>query len=285
MVFLYFLLSLPLEKALYMKKFFIYASIILFTLICISVIIVVKSVVHVQLPHGAVMHVLPALKNNQDHGAVIICPGGGYGYLAKKHEGYMWLPFFYMRGYTVALLEYRMPNHDSTIPMTDGAEAVETMRKCAKEWHLDAHDVGIVGFSAGGHLASTMMVTDNDAARPDFGILFYPVISMKKELTHQGSHDHLLGENASEELENRFSSELHVSYYTPPAYIALLSDDSEVKPQNAIRFKEEMCAKNRPVTLHIYPSDRHGWGYRLSFPYHKQMLDDLEEWLKPLSKR
>lgn len=268
-----------------MRKFLIYTSIVILVIIAVGVIIIEKTIMHVQLPHGAVLHIMPAPKDNSSHGAVILFPGGGYSHLQKWYEGYLWFPFFHRLGYTVAMLEYRLPNQDFLVPMIDGAEALQLMRTRAGEWGFYENNVGVVGFSAGGHLASTLMVSDMATLRPDFGILFYPVISMKKELTHQGSHDHLLGENASEELENRFSSELHVSYYTPPAYIALLSDDSEVKPQNAIRFKEEMCAKNRPVTLHIYPSDRHGWGYRLSFPYHKQMLDDLEEWLKPLSKR
>ena len=136
-----------------------------------------------------------------------------------------------------------------------------------------------MGFSAGGHLASTLMVSDKASARPDFGILFYPVISMKKELTHQGSHDHLLGKDASEQLENQYSNELHVSSLTSPAYIALSSDDHIVNPQNAIRFYEEMRARNLPVTLHVYPSGGHGWGYRLSFTHHEQMLNDLKEWL------
>ena len=142
-----------------------------------------------------------------------------------------------------------------------------------------------MGFSAGGHLASTLMVCDNASLRPDFGILFYPVISMKKELTHKGSHDRLLGENASEQLEDRYSNELHVSSHTPPAYIAVSNDDQTVNPQNAVRFHDEMLAKKRSVTLHVYPSGGHGWGYQHSFTYHRQMLDDLKEWLKKSNNR
>lgn len=260
-----------------MKKGIIYTSIL--TLLFIVVYIVAKSFIHIQLPHGAVLHVLPAQKDHQAHGAVIICPGGGYSYLEKKKEGYWWFPFLYKQGYTVALLEYRMPNHDWQIPMTDGAEAVRTMREHAKEWHFDANNVGIMGFSAGGHLASTLMVSDNASVRPDFGILYYPVISMKKELTHKDSHHQLLGKDASEQLELRFSNELHVSEKTPPTYIAVSSDDKGVNTQNSIRFHNNMLKKKRPVTLHVYPSGGHGWGYRWSFEYHDQMLEDLAEWL------
>lgn len=262
-----------------MKKGFIYTSLILLILISIGVIVVYKSIIHIQLPHGAVMHVLPAPKDNQVHGAIIICPGGGYSYLEKWKEGFWWFPFFYRQGYTVALLEYRMPNHNYQNPMIDGTEAVITMRKRAKEWHYYANNVGIMGFSAGGHLASTLIVNDNDSVRPNFGILFYPVISMKKELTHMASHDQLLGENASKQLEFQFSNELHISEKTPPTYIAVSRDDIGVNIQNSIRFHNNMRKKKRPVSLHVYPSGGHGWGYLLSFKYHDQMLDDLAEWL------
>ena len=257
---------------------------VILTIIVVGVVVVTTSIVHVQLPHGAVLHVLPASKMNNTHGAVILCPGGGYRYLSKWNEGYWWFPFFHFQGYTVAMLEYRLPNCNHQVPMVDGAEAILLMRTRAEEWNYDKNNVGVMGFSAGGHLASTLMVSDKASVRPNFGILFYPVISMKKELAHQGSHDHLLGENASEELENRYSNELHVSDQTPPACIVVCSDDKVVDSQNAMRFYEEMCAKNRPVTLHVYPTGGHGWGYKLTFEHHRQMLDDLEDWLRNRQK-
>ena len=263
-----------------MKKIVIYTAVILILIIITGVVVVGKSIVHVQLPHGAMLHILPGPKNYLSRGAVILCPGGGYRYLEKWNEGYWWFPFFYRQGFTVALLEYRMPNHDHQIPITDGAEAVQLMRAHATEWGYSRNRVGVMGFSAGGHLASTLMVSDRDSIRPDFGILFYPVISMKKELTHQGTHDHLLGEDVSEALENQYSNELHISDHTPPVYIAVSSDDQKVNPQNAISFYDGMRVKGRPATLHVYPSGGHGWVYQLSFPYHNQMLDELSKWLK-----
>lgn len=266
-----------------MKKVFFYLSLLLLILISVIFVWVLdvrSSMVHIQLPHGAELHVLPARKNNHTHGAVIICPGGGYSFWAKWREGYMWFPFFYLQGYTVGMLKYRLPNQNHQIPMIDGVEAIQLMRKRASEWRFDENNVGIMGFSAGGHLASCLMVNDNTSDCPDFGILFYPVISMKKELTHKGSHNHLLGENPSEQLENRYSSELHVSDQTPPAFIAVSSDDKIVNPQNSFCFYNEMRAKRRPVDLHVYPSGGHGWGYKLTFPYHRQMLNDLKDWLK-----
>ena len=262
-----------------MKKVLISISIILLIILVVCGIVVEKSIIRVELSHGAVLHVLPAHKKNQAHSAVILCPGGGYSYLEKWCEGYMWFPFFHRLGITVAMLEYRLPNQDHLVPITDGIDALLMMRKCAKEWRFNENNVGIMGFSAGGHLASCLMVNDNASNRPNFGILFYPVISMKKNLTHKRSHDHLLGENVSEELENQYSNELHISDQTPPAYIAVSSDDKKVNPQNSICFYEEMRAQKRPVMLHVYPSGGHGWGYRLSFPYHNQMLNDLKDWL------
>ena len=262
-----------------MKKVLIYTAVVLLILIGVGTLVVNRAIVHIRLPHGAVLHVLPARENNQTRGAVILCPGGGYNHLARWNEGYLWFPFFYRQGFAVAMLEYRMPNQDPQTPVIDGTEAIRLMRNRAEEWHYDAGNVGMMGFSAGGHLASTLMVSKKAAVRPDFGILFYPVVSMKKELTHQRSHDCLLGQDASEQLETRYSSELHVSEQTPPAYLAVSRDDPKVKPENAIRFHDAMQAKNRPVSLHVYPSGGHGWGCLPTFDHYSRMLDDLAGWL------
>lgn len=265
-----------------MKKFLLVTSIILLLLMLVMalcVIIVKESIIHVQLPHGAVLHVLPHHRDNGAEGAVILCPGGGYSYLEKWYEGYYWFPYFYLRGYTPAMLEYRMPKHNYNIPMIDGSEAIQMMRKHAEEWHFKKNNVGIVGFSAGGHLASSMMVMDNDSIRPNFGILFYSVISMKKELTHIDSHNQLLGEDASEQIENQFSNELHVSENTSPAFIAVANDDKAVSPRSSVLFRDAMRAKNRPVELHVYPSGGHGWASHLTAKYRRQVLEDLAEWL------
>lgn len=265
-----------------MKKLLVITSVIILTLtlaIIICVIVVKESIIHVELPHGAVLHVLPHHRNNGVVGAVILCPGGGYSYLEKWYEGYYWFPYFYLRGYTPAMLEYRMPKHDYDIPMIDGSDAIQVMRKHAEEWKFKKNNVGIVGFSAGGHLASTMMVMDNDSIRPNFGILFYSVISMRKELTHIDTHNQLLGKEASEELEARFSNELHVSEKTPPAFVAIANDDKAVSPRSSVLFCEAMHTKNCPVELHIYPSGDHGWASHFTAKYRGQVLEDLAEWL------
>lgn len=265
-----------------MKRVLICTSVIIAVLafaVIVGAVVVMNSIIHVQLPHGATLHVLSVRQYKKMHGTVVICPGGGYSYLEKWYEGYWWFPFFYLQGYVPALLEYRMPKHDYSVPMTDGAEAIMMMRKQAKEWDIDENNVGIVGFSAGGHLASTMMVTDNDLARPNFGILFYSVISMKKELTHIDTHNQLLGKNASADLEAKFSNELHVSDKTPPAFVAIANDDKAVSPRSSVLFRDAMRAKNRPVELHVYPSGGHGWACHFTAKYRKQVMEDLTEWL------
>lgn len=265
-----------------MKKLIAYIVLVASVFVIIVALFIYKSFVHDDLPHGAVIHILPASKGNNVHSAIILCPGGGYASLAKWREGYMWLPYFHQLGYTVAMLEYRMPDRDYKIPMTDGVEALHFLRSHAKEWGFDKNRVGMMGFSAGGHLVSTLMVSDNPSARPDYAVLFYPIVSMKNDITHQGSHDRLLGKNVSEQLEEQCSPYLHVSEQTPPAYIVVCPDDKIVNPQNAICFYEQMLAKSRSVTLQTYPSGGHGWGYRLTYEYHKQMLKDLKAWLQKM---
>lgn len=262
-----------------MKKFIVYTTLVLFFLVISVCFVINKSILREELPHGAVMHILPASKGNNVHCAIILCPGGGYRFLETWREGYMWIPYFHYLGYTVAILEYRMPNHNYKAPLVDGGESLQLMRNRAKEWGFDENMVGMMGFSAGGHLVSTLMVDSDATDRPDFAVLFYPIVSMKGDITHRGAHDNLLGENASEQLEIKYSPYLHVSEETPPAYIVVCTDDKIVNPRNAFSFYEQMGAKSRPVTLQTYPSGGHGWGYRLTFDHHRQMLKDLEKWL------
>ena len=260
-----------------MKKMIISSFFTLLMLISVGVVAVVASVRHVRLPHGAVLHVFATPISNQ--GAVIICPGGGYSYLEKWYEGYFWFPFFIFHGYTPAMLEYRMPRGDYRVPVIDASEAILMMKRNAVEWYFDRSNVGFVGFSAGGHLASTMMVTENDDVRPDFGVLLYPVISMKRELTHTDSHNQLLGKNASAELEQQFSNELHISEKTPPVFIAIARDDQAVSYQGSVMFRDAMQRKKRPVLLCLYPSGGHGFASRYSSECRGQVLEELVNWL------
>ena len=212
--------------------------------------------------------------------AVVICPGGGYQHLAMQHEGHDWAAFFNNMGIAAVVLKYRMPHGDHEVPVSDAEEAVKLVRRNAQNWGVDPHDVGIMGFSAGGHLASTVATHAKGDALPDFQILFYPVITMMPDITHKGSHDNFLGEKAKKRNEQEYSSDLQVTRVTPRAFIALSDDDPTVLPANGVNYYLQLYRNDVPATLHVYPSGGHGWGNRDSFKYHNEMQLDLKAWLR-----
>lgn len=205
--------------------------------------------------------------------AVLICPGGGYSRLAIDHEGWdvaKWLNSF---GVTGIVLKYRLPSdiimEDKSIgPLQDVQEAIRTIRRNAKEWNILPNKIGVMGFSAGGHLAATASTmynekvyspTDTISARPDFSILIYGVLSMQN-ITHAGSRKCLLGENPSQELIDKFSNELLVNKQTPPAFIVHSQDDKSVPIENSIRYYQALIKNNVLGELHIYEKGGHGYG-------------------------
>jgi len=211
--------------------------------------------------------------------AVVVCPGGGYANLAMNHEGHDWAPFFNNLGIAVVVLKYRMPNGNHEVPFSDACEAIRLTKAHAREWNIDPDMVGIMGSSAGGHLASTVATHAPKELRPAFQILFYPVITMNKEETHIGSRLNLLGENPTEEMGKSYSNELQVDSSTPRAFIALSDDDRGVKPVNSVKYYLALQQQDIPAALYIYPSGGHGWGIRESFKYHIEMLMELRSWL------
>ena len=211
--------------------------------------------------------------------AIVACPGGGYVRLATAHEGHAMAAWFNAQGITFAVLKYRMPNTHHDVPLSDALQAIRIMKQHADDWGYNK--VGILGASAGGHLASTAATHFDAETRPDFQILFYPVITMG-EYTHQGSKNLLLGKNPSEELVKLYSNELQVNEQTPPAFIMHSSDDKAVPVQNSINYCLAMCKYNVPVSMHFYPVGGHGWGYNESFPYKPQWKSEMEKWLKEL---
>lgn len=211
--------------------------------------------------------------------AVVICPGGGYSHLAMSHEGYDWSSFFSEQGVAVAVLKYTMPAGNFLLPVTDALSAMRLVRTHAAEWNINPDKIGIMGFSAGGHLASTVATHAPEDLRPAFQILFYPVITMNIRETHRGSRSHFLGENPSEEKERLYSNELQVTGNTPPAFIALSGDDKAVSPANSLKYYSALHEHSIPAALHIYPSGGHGWGVRTSFKYRDEMLAELKKWL------
>ncbi len=216
--------------------------------------------------------------------AVVCCPGGGYSHLAMDHEGHQWATFFNNQGIALIVLKYRMPHGNRLVPISDAEEAIKTVRRHAAEWHIDLNDIGIMGFSAGGHLASTIATHSKGEAAPNFQILFYPVITMDLGFTHKGSHDNFLGEGHSKKelrkLEADFSNDLQVNRTTPRAFLALSDDDKAVPAANGLNYYEQLYKHDVPASIHVYPTGGHGWGYRESFTYHYQMVFELKAWLE-----
>jgi acetyl esterase/lipase len=215
--------------------------------------------------------------------AVVDCPGGGYSHLSMDNEGHNWAAFFNEQGIAYFVLKYRMPKGDRTIPMDDGKAAIRMVRDSAEQWGVNPRDVGIMGFSAGGHLASTISTHTEWAERPDFSILFYPVISMNARETHRGSCENFLGKEGQqdEKLVKMFSNQNAVRrHLTPPAIILTTNDDRVVPPvTNAIAYYSAMRRAGNDCALYVYPTGGHGFGMNPRFKYHEQMLGDLREWL------
>lgn len=209
--------------------------------------------------------------------SVIICPGGGYRILAIKHEGYEFARWFSERGIAAFVLKYRLPNDQAMndkeiVPLMDVQQAFRMIRKNAKKWGLDPQKVGIMGFSAGGHLASTAGthfmdivggIQDTTNVRPDFMILGYPVITFDPSYGHMGSRQALIGENPTMEMVDRFSNEKRVTERTPPTFLVHSSDDRAVPVQNSIHFYLALHKFNIPAEMHIYEQGGHGYGMGL----------------------
>lgn len=217
--------------------------------------------------------------------AVVACPGGGYSHLAMQHEGTDWAPFFNKKGIAYVVLKYRMPQGNGDIPVQDALNAMKTVRDSAAVWHINPNNVGMMGSSAGGHLAATVSTHADYAHRPNFTILFYPVITMEKVGTHEGSAQNFLGaQRNDDQWVKAFSNEQQVRrHLTPPAVILLSNDDKGVPAvPNGVAYYTAMRNAGNSCAMYIYPTGGHGWGFRPAFQYHEQMLNDLATWLDNL---
>lgn len=213
-------------------------------------------------------------KVNHNGTAVIVFPGGGYTHLSMEKEGFKVARWLNTLGITAVVLKYRLPSdeimEDKTIgPLQDAQEAVRAVRRNADKWKVDINKIGIIGFSAGGHLAATLStryldslynINDTLSARPNFSMLIYPVISMKKEVTHQGSRDNLLGKTPSDSLINKFSVNEQINSLTPETFMVHASDDTSVPVENSILYYQALIKHKVPAELHLYEKGGHGFG-------------------------
>ena len=211
--------------------------------------------------------------------AIVICPGGGYTHLAMQHEGTDWAPFFNQQGIAIFVLKYRMPHGNHKVPIADAEQAIRLVRANADNWNVKTDQVGIMGFSAGGHLASVIATQSKGDAKPDFQILFYPVITMDPSFTHKGSLANFLGEKPKKKDVLDYSSDRMVSRATPRAFIALSDNDTAVPSMNGVNYYVSCYRHDVPASLHVYPTGGHGWGYRASFDFHLEVLHELKAWL------
>jgi acetyl esterase/lipase len=225
----------------------------------------------------AAIHVWPARGTNTGR-AILICPGGGYSWQAAGHEGRDFAEWFASQGVTGIVLKYRLPNKHSEIPLADAQQAMRVIRSRAAEWGVDAGKVGVIGFSAGGHLASTLLTHFDAGSRPDFGILFYPVVTMRDGYRGNTANN-LIGRDPSPESIERFSNERQVTADTPPTMIFFSDDDSNVPPVHGTMFYDALKAHGVRGAMHYFPSGEHSWGFRPDFKYHEAMKQAVADWI------
>jgi len=225
--------------------------------------------------------------------AVVICPGGGYQFLAVDHEGKQIAEWLNKHGVTAFMLKYRIaPRYQHPAPMQDAQRAIRTVRARAKEWHLDPKRIGIWGFSAGGHLASTAGTHFDDgkadaedpiekvSCRPDFLILCYPVITLEPPYAHMGSRNNLLGKDADMKLVESLSNDKQVTDRTPPTFLFHTDADKGVLPENSILFYLALKKAKVPAELHIYEKGDHGVGLAQKDAVLSSWPDRLADWMK-----
>ena len=250
----------------------------------------------VQQPDIAIF--LPSKKNATGE-AVVICPGGGYNILAYDWEGTDIARWFNSQGIAAFVLKYRLPGSKSNItpyksPLLDAQRALRLVRFHSAKWNIDSAKIGIVGFSAGGHLASTLSThydggdstntdpVDQVSCRPDFSVLVYPVISFNDDFTHAGSKTALLGENPDPDLVTLFSNELQVTPDTPPAILIHSEDDRSVPVENSLAYFRALRANNITSELHVYPYGGHGYSLAIGNGHLSAWPDRVIEWIRYL---
>ena len=230
----------------------------------------------------AVLYVFEADPAKATGQAIVICPGGGYAVVCMSYEGVEMAKWLASQGITCGVLKYRMPNGHKEVPLEDAVEALRIMRRNAADLRIDPAKVGIMGFSAGGHLAAYTSNFAPEGEKPAFSILFYPVITGEDGLCHKGSFDNLLGADATAAQRAEYSLETRVTRSTPPALLLLSDHDTVVPPISSMRYYNALKKHGIKASMHIYPEGWHGWGISPDFPYREAWQASLLDWLKTL---
>lgn len=255
--------------------------------------------IHIRMVQAPDITVYMPSKRNATGQAVIICPGGGYGTLSFSWEGTDVAKLLNSKGITAIVLKYRLPNAKSNVvpnlsPLMDAKRAMRMVRYNSAKWNINKNKVGIMGFSAGGHLASTLGTHYDEgdpaskdsieqfSSRPDFMVLVYPVISMNKPIMHAGSRNNLIGNTPTEDLAKLYSNELQVTKQTPPTFLVHATDDKSVPVENSLLFFQALKDNGIPAEMHIYPVGGHGFGLALGKGYLETWTERLVDWLRGL---
>ncbi len=262
-------------------------------------VIPIKDILMIKNVQFPTLEIFLPSKRNANGMAVLICPGGGYNAVSYDWEGTDYAKWLNSLGVAAFVLKYRMPQAESVItsfkaPIQDAQRAIRYIRYHATEYHIDKNKVGVIGSSAGGHLASTLAthfettyynnqdVIDLESTRPDFMMLIYPVISMKKGITHRGSRNALLGKEPTDDLVLQFSNELQVSDKTPPAFIIHSGNDKTVAVENSIRMYQALINNKVQATMHLFPDGGHGYSMGKHKNFAPDWTNQAEQWLQRL---
>lgn len=219
----------------------------------------------------------PKEQSSKPRRAVIICPGGSYQYVATDKEGNVFAKFLATNGIVGIVLKYRTPQGVPQIPFEDAQQALNIVLERAQEWGIDPNKIGMMGFSSGGHIAA--ITSTSGVLRPAFTVLYYPLISLRDDITHELSSKNLI---ADMPLQNQYSAELLVDQNTPPTLMFCTLDDAGVSIANTYLYYNTLRLNNIPCQLEIYPTGGHGWGFSLRMPEREKMKNTLLNWINEI---
>ena len=211
---------------------------------------------------------------------LLIIPGGEYDKLNIDDEGLNWVPLLKKLGITTAVLKYRLPHGNKDVPLADVERAMTILRANADKWNVSEGGIGVMGFSAGGHLASYMATHYKDELKPDFQILFYPIITMMDGYADNKVRFEFLGDSPKKKVSRQYSNDMHVTRVTPRALIFLSDNDNVVTPSNGVNYYNELYRHDVPASLYVFPTGGHGWGMDEGFEYHLEMELLLKAWFE-----